>query len=212
MTSRRGSLGTTAPVIGVIGPIGSGKSTVSKRLAELGAVVVDADRLTREVMAPGTPTADEIVARFGAEFRLADGSLDRPALGRVVFSDPERLAVLESIVHPAVADLERAAVLAADAARPKAIVLEAIKLVEAGHQAWCDEIWLVECSPATQLTRLVMRGMAESDARQRIAAQRASLPLWRAAASRVVDTDGSLHSVERAVAEAFEEVLAGWVG
>jgi dephospho-CoA kinase len=194
-----GPLGTHAPLIGIIGPIGAGKSTVAARLASRGAVVIDADMLTRELMAPGTPVTAAILARFGDRYRRPDGSLDRAALGRNVFSDPERLAVLESIVHPAVGELERERIRAADAGRPPAIVIEAVKLVEAGHAVWCDEVWLVDCEPATQLARLVGRGMAESDARQRMAAQEASMPLWRAAATRIVRTDAPLAEVNTQV-------------
>ena len=150
-------------------------------------------------MVPGTALTDAIVAGFGEEYRRPDGSLDRTALGRLVFSDPVRLAELESIVHPAVALVEREMIRAADALSPVAIVLEAIKLVEAGHAAWCDEVWLVVCEPSTQLTRLVGRGMAASDARQRIAAQEASLPLWQAAATRVIRTDASRDGVDTQV-------------
>ena len=209
---RRGSLGTRAPVIGVIGPIGSGKSTVSARLAERGAVVIDADLLTRRLMTPSARLTEEIVARFGVEFRLPDGSLDRAALGRLVFSDADRLAELESIVHPAVEELERATILAADSRGPVAIVVEAIKLVEAGHAGWCDEVWLVVCAPDIQLARLVGRGMPETDARQRIAAQEASLPLWQAAATRVIPTDGTLDEVRAAVDVALDRAISGRTG
>jgi dephospho-CoA kinase len=204
---RRGSLGTQAPVVGLIGPIGCGKSTVAGWLAERGAAIIDADRLTRDVMAPGAPVTESIHARFGGEYRRPDGSLDRAALGRLVFGDPARLAELESIVHPAVARLEREAIRAADARRPTVIVIEAIKLVEAGHAPWCDEVWLVVCSQAAQLGRLIGRGMDESDARQRIAAQAASLASWRAAATRTINTDGDRVTVERAVAAALEDLL-----
>jgi dephospho-CoA kinase len=206
--SRRGSLGTRSPVIGLIGPIGCGKSTVAGWLADRGAAVVDADRLTRQLMSPGAPVTEAVIARFGAEYRCPDGSLDRAALGRLVFSDPDRLAELESIVHPAVACLGEDEIRAADAAEPVAIVLEAVKLVEAGHAPWCDEIWLVTCEPASQLTRLTGRGMAESDARQRIAAQDVSLPLWRSAATRVLRTDGLPEETERVVDTALREALA----
>jgi dephospho-CoA kinase len=199
----RGTLRTRAPLIGLIGPIGAGKSTVAGWLAERGAVVVDADELTRQVMSPGAPVTESIIDRFGGEYRRPDGSLDRAALGRLVFSDPARLAELESIVHPAVSRLEREVIRAADAGRPMAIVLEAIKLVEAGHAPWCDEIWLVVCEPETQLARLTGRGMDESDARQRIAAQAASLPSWRAAATRTIRTDGPLADAELAVEAAL---------
>jgi dephospho-CoA kinase len=207
-----GTLGTRAPLIGIIGPIGAGKSTVAGCLARLGAAVIDADLLTRELMAPGTPVTSAILAHFGSEFRRPDGGLDRTALGRLVFSDAARLAELESIVHPAVGELERRAILDADARHPSAVVIEAVKLVEAGHAAWCDEVWLVICDPETQLARLVGRGMAERDARQRIAAQAASLPVWRSAASRVIQTEGPLDAVERAVAAAFEKAISGRVG
>jgi dephospho-CoA kinase len=203
-----GSFGTRAPLIGLIGPIGCGKSTVAGCLADRGAAVIDADRLTRDLMAPGAPVTASIVARFGDAYRRADGSLDRTALGRLVFSDQERLAELESIVHPAVAKLERDAIRDADAARPTAIALEAIKLVEAGHAQWCDEVWLVLCEPEAQLARLTGRGMNESDARQRIAAQLASMPLWRGAANRMIRTDGSLEDVALAVDAAFDDLLA----
>jgi dephospho-CoA kinase len=194
-------------LIGLIGPIGAGKSTVAGWLAERGAVVVDADELTRQLMSPGAPVTESIIARFG-EYRRTDGSLDRAALGRLVFSDSARLAELESIGHPAVGRVEREAIRAADSRRPEAIVLEAIKLVEAGHAAWCDEIWLVVCDPEAQLARLTGRGMDECDARQRIAAQAASLPSWRAAATRTIRTDGSRADSERAVEAALEEAAA----
>jgi dephospho-CoA kinase len=207
--SRRGSLGTRSPVIGLIGPIGCGKSTVAGWLADRGAAVVDADRLTRQLMSPGAPVTEAVIARFGREYRRPDGSLDRAALGRLVFSDPDRLTELESIVHPAVSRLGEDEIRAADATGPVAIVLEAVKLVEAGNASWCDEIWLVICEPETQLARLTGRGMAESDARQRIDAQEVSLPLWRSVATRVLRTDGSREEVERAVDATLREALAG---
>ena len=205
--SRRGSLQTRAPLIGLIGPIGCGKSTVAGWLAGRGAAVVDADQLTRSIMTPGSRVTDAIIARFGGDYRLADGSLDRAALGHLVFADPDRLAELEAIVHPAVARLQEDAILAAEALRPAAIVIEAIKLVEAGYAGRCDEVWLVACEPEVQLARLIGRGMSESDARQRIAAQSTSLALWRAAATRFLCTDGQPAAVELAVAAAFEELL-----
>ncbi len=207
--NEHGSLGTHAPLIGIIGPIGAGKSTVAAHLATRGAVVIDADELTRELMAPGTPVNAAVLVRFGDEFRGPDGSVDRVALGRIVFSDPQRLADLESIVHPAVGELELERIRAADAGGPAAIVVEAVKLVEAGHAGWCDEVWLVVCAPATQLARLIGRGMAEQDARQRIAAQESSMPLWRASATRVVRTDAPLEDVDTQVDALLNELRSG---
>lgn len=204
----RGSLGTRAPLIGLIGPIGCGKSTVAGWLAERGAAIIDADQLTRDLMSPGTPVTESILARFGGQYRRPDGSLDRAALGRLVFSEPDKLAELEAIVHPAVERLMRDAIHAADARRPIAIVLEAIKLAEAGHAPWCNEVWLVLCDPEAQLARLTGRGMAESEARQRIAAQAGSLSLWRSAATRTIRTDGSREEVALAVNGALEKLLA----
>jgi dephospho-CoA kinase len=205
---RRGTLLTEAPLIGLIGPIGCGKSTVAAWLGRRGAAIVDADLLTRALMVPGAPVTEAIVGRFGEGYRRPDGSLDRAALGRLVFSDSRRLAELEAIVHPAVAGVLEAAVREADSRHPTAIVLEAVKLVEAGHAGWCDEVWLVACDPDTQLARLTGRGMAAADARQRIEAQRASMAAWRAAATRVVDSDASPATVEGRVDAALREVLS----
>jgi dephospho-CoA kinase len=180
---------------------------VAGDLADRGAAVIDADRLTRDVMSPGTRVTEGILARFGEQYRQPDDSLDRAGLGRLVFSDPDRLAELEAIVHPAVEQLERDAIRASDARRPTAIALEAIKLVEAGHAPWCDEVWLVLCDPEAQLARLTGRGMIESDARQRIAAQVGSLPAWRAAATHTIRTDGSREEVALAVDAALAELL-----
>lgn len=199
---------TKTLLIGLIGPIGCGKSTVAVWLAARGVVVIDADQLTRELMAPGTPVTAAVFARFGEQFRLPDGSLDRRALGRLVFSDPESLAALESIVHPAINELLERIVRETGDHGPRAMALEAVKLVEAGHAAHCDEVWLITCDPAAQLARLVGRGMSRVDALQRIEAQAPSLPLWQAAATRTIGTDGSREEVESAVARALDEALA----
>jgi dephospho-CoA kinase len=199
---------TKTLLIGLIGPIGCGKSTVAGWLAARGVVVIDADQLTRELMAPGTPVTAAVFARFGEQFRLPDGSLDRRALGRLVFSDPESLAALESIVHPAINELLERIVRETGDHGPRAMALEAVKLVEAGHAAHCDEVWLITCDPAAQLARLVGRGMSKVDALQRIEAQAPSLPLWQAAATRTIGTDGSRDDVESAVARSLDEALA----
>src|SRR4029079_9011312 len=138
--------------------IGCGKSTVAGWLGELGAAVIDADDVAREETAEGTPAAEAIAAEFGTQILRADGSLDRASLGRIVFADPEALARLEAIVHPAVRPviLERMEQASTEAAR--AFVAEAIKLVEGGLAALCDEVWLVTCDAGEQLERLLARG------------------------------------------------------
>lgn len=196
-------------VIGLTGPIGCGKSTVARWLEELGGVVVDADRIAREVTAPGEPALDAVIEAFGEEFMAADGSLDRAALGRVVFSDPAALATLEAIVHPAVRPrIEEAVRAAADAGAPL-VVIEAIKLVEAGHAARCDEVWLVTCDAATQRERLVGRGTNEADAATRIAAQGDIIERLRPAAGRVIDTSGDRATVRARIRAIASEILAG---
>ncbi|HEX8941272.1 MAG TPA: dephospho-CoA kinase [Candidatus Limnocylindrales bacterium] len=198
--------------IGLTGPIGCGKTTVAGWLAARGATVVDADALTRLATAPGEPALDAVIARFGEAYRRADGSLDRPALGRLVFADPVALRDLEAIVHPAVRRLIVEAVERAEAAGAPAVVLEAIKLVESGLAAQCDEVWLVRCEPAVQRARLLAKGWTAADADQRIAAQGDLAARLRAAATRLIGTDGQPGEVEAAVADAYAAVLRARVG
>lgn len=193
--------------IGLTGPIGCGKSTVARWLAARGAVVVDADALAREVTRPGEPALAAIFERFGDRFRRSDGSLDRAALGRIVFADPAALADLEALVHPAVRPRLVAAVTAAEAAGAPVVVIEAIKLVEAGYARECDEVWLVTCSPEEQRARLVGRGMAAADADQRIVAQSGLVERLAPAATRVIDTSGPPEEAERRVAAALARAL-----
>lgn len=176
--------------IGITGPIGCGKSTVARWLAEAGAAVVDADRMAREVTAPGEPALAAVIDRFGEQFRLADGTLDRAALGRLVFRDPLALRDLEAIVHPAVRPRIEAAVAAAEAAGAEIVAVEAIKLVEAGYAAQCDEVWLVTCDPVAQRERLLRRGLSAEDAEARIAAQHDLAARLRPSATREIDTSG----------------------
>jgi dephospho-CoA kinase len=194
-------------LIGLTGPIGCGKSTIAGWLADLGAVVVDADDIARDVTAIGQPALDEVIARFGEEFRRPDGSLDRPALGRLVFADPQALRELEALVHPAVRPRIEAAVARAREAGAPAVVVEAIKLVEAGYAEVVDEVWLVTCDPDTQRRRLVGRGSTETEATQRIAAQDGAAAAIATRATRIIDSSGSEERTRSAVTEAWQAAV-----
>jgi dephospho-CoA kinase len=200
----------TAVRIGLTGPIGCGKSTIGAWLGEAGARVIDADEVAREVSAPGGPIHDEIVAAFGASVASSDGTLDRAALGRLVFADPNALTRLEGIVHPAVRVRIVAAIEAADRERAPAIVIEAIKLVEGGLAAVCDEVWLVRCDSVTQRQRLRSRADEPAeDVERRIAAQAGLADRVLPAASRVLDTSGQVEPTRELVLRAYAAALAG---
>ncbi len=194
--------------IGVTGPIGCGKSQVGRWLTEAGARVIDADRVAREVTAAGMPVHDAVVERFGVSVTAVDGTLDRAALARLVFAEPEALHALEAIVHPAVRPRILAELAAAEAEGAPAIVVEAIKLVEGGLAALCDEIWLVTCDPRTQRERLMGRGSAAADADQRMAAQAGLTDRLRPAATREIDTSAGAAATRELVLEALAAAVA----
>ena len=161
-------------LIGLTGNIATGKSLVARMLSDLGAHVIDADALVHELQRKGTPVWARIVGKFGEEILRADGEIDRARLGALVFSDPEALHRLESIVHPAVgAEIEhQLSDLGPPASSFRVIVIEAIKLIEAGLNKRCNALWVVTSRPEVQLKRLMRtRGLSEADAQVRIAAQ-----------------------------------------
>ncbi|RFS85237.1 dephospho-CoA kinase [Actinomadura spongiicola] len=183
--------------VGLTGGIGSGKSEVARRLAEHGAVVIDADRIAREVVEPGTPGLAAVVAEFGADVLLPSGALDRERLGRIVFADPERLAALNAIVHPLVA--ERTKRLMDEAPDDAVVVHDVPLLAENGLASQYDEVVVVDAPEDVQLDRLVARrGMTEEDARARMSAQ-ASREGRRAVATHVIDNSGSLDALKAQV-------------
>jgi dephospho-CoA kinase len=208
--ARAGSPRTTA-IIGLTGPIGCGKSTVAGWLAERGAVVVDADEVARAVSAPGEAGHDAVLAVFGDAVRVDDGtgSLDRAALARIVFSDPEALRRLEAIVHPLVRSRILARIDAAVDAGAPAVVVEAIKLVEGGLAALCDETWLVTCTPTVQRERILDRGLDPADADRRIEAQAGLVERVRPVAARVIDTSGPIADARARVAAAWDAATRG---
>jgi dephospho-CoA kinase len=197
------SLGEPTLVIGLTGPIGCGKSTVAAWLGDLGATIVDADLFAREVVEPGQPALDQVLEAFGPDVAAPDGSLDRAALGRIVFADPEALARLEAIVHPAVRPRILDYVAGATIAGAPAVVIEAIKLVEGGLAALCDEVWLVVCDATAQRERLTARGADASDTDARIAAQSDIVDRLLPAATRVIDISGSPEATRAAVNAAY---------
>ncbi|MGW2055588.1 dephospho-CoA kinase [Streptomyces sp. NPDC001840] len=190
--------------LGLTGGIGAGKSEVSRLLTGYGAVLIDSDRIAREVVEPGTPGLAAVVAEFGPEVLTGEGRLDRPKLGGIVFADQDRLRALNAIVHPLVR--ARSAELEA-AAGPDAIVVHDVPLlVENGLQGLYDLVVVVDASPETQLDRLVwQRGMAEPEARDRMAAQ-ATREERRAVADVVIDNDGPLERLEPQVREVWEKL------
>jgi dephospho-CoA kinase len=199
--------------IGITGPIGCGKSTVARWLGERSGVrVIDADHEARLVLAPETPEVEAVYRRFGQDLRRANGELDRGALGRIVFKDAEALHDLESIVHPAVRPRILAAIERAERAGARAVVIEAIKLVEGGLAELCDEVWLVSCEPAVQRERLVGRGDAEDEAAARVDAQGDLVERLRMRATRVVDTNGDPADTRRSVDALFDEASGGEPG
>ncbi|MEW1866333.1 MULTISPECIES: dephospho-CoA kinase [unclassified Streptomyces] len=190
--------------VGLTGGIGAGKSEVTRLLGSYGATVVDADRIAREVVEPGTPGLAAVAAEFGPGVLREDGALDRPKLGAIVFADEERRKALNAIVHPLVA--ERSAELQ-QAAGPDAIVVHDVPLLtENGLAPRYDLVVVVDAAPATQLDRLVrQRGMAEPEARARMAAQ-ATREERLAIADLVIDNDGPLENLEPQVREVWRKL------
>ena len=186
--------------IGLTGNIATGKSTVGRMLVELGAELIDADRVAHTIIAPGSAAYTAVIDAFGEDIIAADGTIDRGKLGGIVFTDAGALARLETLVHPpTIAEVERRA---AESHAP-VVVIEAIKLLESGMADTYDAIWVTTCSETEQLARLMaIRHLTREDALRRIQAQPPQLAKI-AQADMVIDTNGTL-------AETRAQVIAGW--
>ena len=190
--------------VGLTGGIGAGKSEVSKRLAAYGAVLIDADLIAREVVAPGTDGLAEVVESFGAGVLGPDGALDRVALGDVVFANSDKLERLNAIVHPRVGARMRQL---EDGARPGSVIVHDVPLIaENGLAGSYDLVVVVDVPPRIQLDRLVrLRGMSREQAQARMSAQ-ASREQRLAVATIVLDNSGSLAELDRQVGELWAEL------
>ncbi len=192
--------------VGLTGGIASGKSTVSAILAELGAVVIDADAIAREVVAQGTPGLEAVVAEFGPGLLTPEGDLDRPAMGALVFADAGARKRLEAIIHPLVH--RRSAELEAAAEADAVVVHDIPLLAEVGRAGSFDAVIVVDAPTEVQVARMVGdRGWTREDAESRIAAQ-ASREDRLSIATHVVDNTGSLDDLRRRVEDVYAELAA----
>lgn len=191
-------------LIGLTGGIGSGKSTIARRLADHGAIIIDADKVAREVVEPGTPVLAHIVAEFGTDILQADGSLNRGALGEHVFNNAEALATLNSIVHPAVK--ERTAHLISQAPSGSVVVYDVPLLVETKNEYQFDAIVVASAPESVRIERLMEhRGMLESEAAARIESQAPEEERLKLA-NHVIDTSGDISHTYSQVDALWEEL------
>jgi dephospho-CoA kinase len=202
---------TPRPVlsVGLTGGIASGKSTVAGFLAELGAYLVDADRIAHELLAPGGHAVDAVVDRFGTDVLADDGGIDREALGRLVFADPDARHALEAIVHPAVREEMTRLVEAYRQTEegPPVAVIDAALLVETGRHRTLDRLIVLRCGRAVQLDRLEKRGLTREEAEARLDAQ-APLAEKLAVADYVIDTETDLDETRAQTGRVWERILA----
>jgi len=199
-------MSSTSPLlIGITGNIGTGKSTVARMLASLGAEVIDADKVAHEVMRAGYSAHAQIVETFGPQVLGPDGEVDRARLGSIVFANPGLLARLEAIVHPATLEaiVHRIAAISADV-----VVVEAIKLIESGMASGCDNVWVTTCRPRQQVYRIVGgRGLSRAEAWERVRAQPPQEHKI-ARADVVVDTSGSMSRTRAQVQAAWDRLIS----
>ena len=192
--------------IGLTGNIAVGKSRVSARFAELGVAVIDADRVSRELMEPGTSVYFRVVEEFGTKILRSDGTIDRRRLGDIVFASEEKRRLLEGITHPTIRDA-MARIAAEKEGISDIVIVEAALMIETGGYKEYDRLIVVFCSPSTQLARLIARdGLTESEAKARIAAQ---MPAEEkiSFADYLIDASGSLESTLEQVDAVYRKLL-----
>jgi len=191
-------------LVGLTGGIGSGKSTVARMLADRGAVVLSADAFARQAVAAGTPAFRRVVDLFGPDVVGGDGELDRAAIAAIVFDDAERRAALEEVIHPEVRR-RIAEGIAAEAGSDRVVVVDSPLLIETGAHRGFPTVVVVSASPATQIARLLARGMSEQDARARLAAQ---MPLEDkvVVADVVLDNEGTEEELEAQVERIWSDL------
>ena len=193
-------------VIGLTGNIATGKTTVVEMLVALGAEAIDGDRIVHELMGPGSPLTDDIRARFGDETINPDGSINRPALGAIVFSDPAKLRELEALTWPPVLKRKREAIYEPG---PDVLVLDAIKLFESGMAEDCDEVWVVTAPRERQIERIMARNKVDrTEAERRIDAQPPQEEKV-ARADVVIDNGGSLEATRQQILAAWQRLTSG---
>ena len=195
-------------VIGLTGGIGSGKSTVSQFLAELGATIIDADKIGHEVLKPDTEVWREVVASFGKQIVTANGTIDRKKLGTIVFSNPEARAQLNQIMHPRIYEMVKAQLAEYQRQGTNVVVVEAPLLMEADWTLLVDEVWVTTAAEDTVLKRLRERtGLSEAESQARI---RSQLPPEEKikSADVVIDTDFDLDELKAKVRELWRGLQA----
>jgi dephospho-CoA kinase len=207
VSQQRSSFPLTSPyVIGLTGPIASGKSTVAELLRQRGAEIIDADLVYRGLLAPGSALWHGVVEQFGPAIVGADGTIDRAALADIVFADPEALAALDRITHPPVIAEIRERITRANS---PLVVIEAVKLVQSGLASDVDALWFVTADPETRLRRLISRSrMDEASARARIAAVPSTVPEG-VVVDAIIDNSGDLASTSSAVDDAWRGIKLG---
>ena len=195
-------------IIGLTGGIATGKTTVARFMEQLGAVVIDADQLSRDVVAPGSLTLAKVAELFGPAVLAADGSLDRQAVRRLVFSDPPKRKQLEAILHPAIKVLSEQRLADAREHGAHVAVYMAPLLIEAGATDRVNEVWVVTLRPEVQLERLMARDRCNREQAEQIIAVQMPLAEKEGYGVVVIDNSGSLEKTREQVRTAWQQRIA----